>query len=54
MCCTNNIRDNVIFDETTGWIEQKISNDEIIEGLNKEKKKAFLSFAWRCMDNKLC
>ena len=46
MCCTNNIRDSVIFDDNLGWAEQKISNEEIIEGLNKEKKKAFLSFSW--------
>lgn len=46
MCVTNNIRDNVIFDNLSGWSEEKISNEEIISMLKKDKEKAFLSFAW--------
>ena len=48
MCVTNTIRDNVKYDNETGWKEEKISN-EVIEGmLLKEEKDAFLSFAWGC------
>lgn len=46
MCVTNNIRDNVIFDNRTGWSEEKISNEEIVSKLEKEKEKGFLSFSW--------
>ena len=46
MCVTNNIRDNVIFDNLAGWSEEKISNEEIISMLEKDKEKAFLSFSW--------
>lgn len=45
MCVTNNIRDKVDFDNGV-WTENALSNDEIIEMLQKERKKAFLSFAW--------
>lgn len=47
MSVTNNIRDNVLYDDNTGiWEEVPLSNEEIIEKLNGEKKKAFLSFAY--------
>ena len=47
MSVTNNIRDDVIYDDTTGtWEEVPLDNDTIIEKLKSEKKKAFLSFAY--------
>ena len=29
-----------------GWSEIPITNDEILERLEKDKKRGFLSFAW--------
>ena len=47
MSVTNTIRDNVVFDnEFKTWSEVELTNDEIIEKLKYEKKKAFLSFAY--------
>ena len=47
MSVTNNIRDDVIYDDTTGiWSEVPLSNEDIIEKLKHEKKKSFLSFAY--------
>ena len=47
MSVTNNIRDNVIYNDSDGtWEEVELSNDEIIEKLINEKKKGFLSFAY--------
>lgn len=46
MSVTNMIRDEVIYDNESGWIEKKLSNAEIIESLETEKKKSFLSFAY--------
>lgn len=46
MTVTNNIKDNVIFDNINDWSEVPLSNDEIIEMLEKEKKQAFLSFSY--------
>ena len=47
MSVTNMIRDNVIYDDDSGlWREEELTNDEIIEKLLSEKKKAFLSFAY--------
>ena len=45
MSVTNAIRNDVIYDNITGWNEEPISNDKIIELLEKEKKKGFLSFS---------
>ena len=45
MSVTNMIRDKVIF-ESNNWQEIELTNDEIIDALNQEKKKAFLSFAY--------
>lgn len=47
MCCTNNIRDQVNFDNTTGWSEEDLSPTQIEKLLIKEKMFPFLSFAWR-------
>jgi len=47
MSVTNNIRDDVIYDDATGtWDEVPLDNDTIIKKLGSEKKKAFLSFAY--------
>lgn len=47
MSVTNNIRDNVIYDDSSGiWEEVPLTNDEIVEKLQSEKKKSFLSFAY--------
>ena len=47
MSVTNNIRANVIFhDDSKLWEEVELTNEEIIEALEKEKKKSFLSFAY--------
>ena len=46
MCVTNNIKDNVEFDNISGWQEIPQTNDEILKSLEKEKKQAFLSFSW--------
>ena len=46
MSVTNMIKDNVIYkDELEEWFEEELTNDEIIDKLDKEKKKSFLSFA---------
>lgn len=47
MSVTRNIRDKVIYkDELEEWEEIPLTNEEIIEELNGEKKRAFMSFAW--------
>jgi len=47
MSVTNTIRDNVIYkDELEEWFEEKLANEEIEEKLDREKKKAFLSFSF--------
>ena len=46
MSVTNMIRDEVIFDNDKDWYERVLENKEIIEKLNEEKKKAFLSFSY--------
>ena len=46
MSVTNMIRDEVIYDNELDWSERELENKEIIEKLNEEKKKAFLSFAY--------
>ena len=47
MSVTNNIRDEVKYDNITGlWSEEKLSNEEIIKALEKERNKSFLSFAY--------
>lgn len=46
MSVTNTIRDEVTYDNIEGWNERPLTNEEIIEGLQAEKKKSFLSFAY--------
>lgn len=46
MTVTNIIRDKVEYDNVKGWNETELKNDEIIELLNKEKNKMFLSYAY--------
>ena len=40
------IRDEVIFDNITGWNEIELTNSDIYEKLMDEKEKGFLSFSW--------
>ena len=47
MSVTNTIRDNVVYkDDLEEWFEEKLTNEEIEDKLQKEKKKAFLSFSY--------
>lgn len=46
MSVTNNIRDEVEYNNETGWSETPISNDEITKKLKEEEKTGFLSFAY--------
>ena len=46
MSVTNNIRDEVTYDNETGWSETPITNEEIIEKLKEEEKIGFLSFSY--------
>ena len=48
MSVTNNIRDEVIYDNETGWREEPISNEEIVKKLLEEEKTGFLSFSYGC------
>ena len=49
MSVTNTIRDNVKYiDESEEWIEEELTNDDIVKKLDSEKKKAFLSFTVIC------
>lgn len=54
MAVTNTIRDEVIYDNVSGWDKRKLSNIEILLMLQDEKKKSFLSFAYRCLGYGLC
>lgn len=46
MSVTNNIKDNVIFDNIDGWKEVPLINEEIKALLEKEQKAGFLSFSY--------
>lgn len=47
MSVTNLIRDKVVYENDKGWLDdERLTNKEIIELLEKEKKKSFLSFAY--------
>lgn len=46
MSVTNNIKDEVEFENEIGWNERELTNDEILKALEDEKKKSFLSFAY--------
>lgn len=54
MTVTNNIRDEVVFDNVLGWTEENLTDSQIEEKLEKEKEKGYLSFSWRCLGNCLC
>lgn len=45
MSVTNTIRNDVIYDNKIGWYEEELTNEKIVELLEKEKKKGFLSFS---------
>ena len=47
MAVTNEIRDNVEYlDDIQEWQEKELTNEEICDKLIKQKKKAFMNFAW--------
>lgn len=46
MCVTNTIKDESIFDEYGRWTTKKLNNSDILDKLNTEQKKGFLSFAY--------
>lgn len=46
MSVTNNIKDEVIFDNINGWTEIPLNNETILKMLEKEKSDAFLSFSY--------
>lgn len=47
MSVTNTIRDEVKYlDDVESWVERELTNEEIVDALELEKKKAFLSFAY--------
>ena len=48
MCVTNTIRDNVDYSNSEGWSVTELTNEEIIDKLEKDKKKGFLAFSWGC------
>ena len=45
MTVTNTIRNDVEYDNISGWSEVPLTNEKILELLEKEKKKGFLSFS---------
>ena len=45
MSVTNTIRADVMYDNVSGWSEKELSNEKIVELLENEKKKGFLSFS---------
>lgn len=45
MSVTNTIRNDIEYDNDSGWIEKELTNEEIQEKLDNEKKKGFLSFS---------
>lgn len=46
MMCTNTIRDTVTYDNDKGWVTEKLTNEDILELLKKDKKNSFLSYSW--------
>lgn len=46
MTVTNMIRDDVSYNDQSGWNESELTNEDIFDKLLEEKKKSFLSFAW--------
>lgn len=46
MSVTNTIKDDCVFSEYENWTTKKLNNSDILEKLNTEHKKGFLSFAY--------
>lgn len=53
MCVTNEIRDEVIFNNVE-WKEKELTNVEIIEKLNEQKETAFLSYSYGVWVTRIC
>lgn len=45
MCVTNNIKDDVIFSKNE-WYEEELTDEKILQLLEKEEKRGFLSFSY--------
>lgn len=48
MTVTNTIRNDVEYDNESGWCEIPLTNEEILEKLEQDRKKGFLSFSIGC------
>lgn len=48
MSVTNEIKAEVEYDNTLGWIEKELTNEQIETQLIKQKKKGFMAFSWGC------
>ena len=48
MSVTNEIKAEVEYDNTLGWIEKELTNEQIEVQLIKQKKKGFMAFSWGC------
>lgn len=46
MCVTNTIKDECVFNSEGQWTTKKLNNSDILDKLNTEHKKGFLSFAY--------
>lgn len=53
MCVTNEIRDNVIYNNIE-WNELELTNEEIIKKLNEQKESAFLSYSYGVFVTRIC
>lgn len=45
MSVTNTIRNEIEYDNDSGWMEKELSNEDIQKKLDEDKKKGFLSFS---------
>ena len=46
MCVTNTIKDECVYNAYEKWTTKKLNNSDILDKLNTERKKGFLSFAY--------
>jgi len=46
MCVTNTIKDECVYNAYEKWTTKKLNNSDILDKLNIERKKGFLSFAY--------
>ena len=48
MSVTNEIKSEIEYSNTEGWIEKELTNEQIEVLLFKQKKKGFMAFSWGC------